>query len=343
MRRLYFCLIALLSQLAAVQAAPDLCATAAKSVEASLRAFRPGAKTGAPAVSISIRNAVAKKPAAGLDYGAILDDAALRKFPLNGNDRAMFKQSVRRIFHAGGKTGLALLDAEAGTAHCHTSFLFSLAAPEPKFLQIPDPDDPYDLCAHRGVALGSVGATLFYAQTYDDFLEIDRLKIFTLAGEFLTEACAIDAHYATPYQTVEKYCAQPELCGAYAARAAQWAQKFGETKGRIADPSLTAASPGATPDDDPAAFPTFGAAATRLVPEPFRFDGEESWFALPGDAKADVLRIGAANQGAANMAQWSSFTLATLYKAGQPVASYVVQRRRGALQSLAVRNAPVGQ
>jgi hypothetical protein len=84
-------------------------------------------------------------------------------------------------------------------------------------------------------------------------------------------------------------------------------------------------------------MPLFGAAASRIVPEPFRFDGEESWFATPGDPRVDVLRIGVANQGPANMAQWDAFTLATLYKSGQPVASFVVQRRRFAFQALTVR------
>jgi hypothetical protein len=100
---------------------------------------------------------------------------------------------------------------------------------------------------------------------------------------------------------------------------------------------MTPATPEATPADDPTLFPIFGAVASRLVPEPFRFDGEESWFAAPGDPRVDVLRIGAANQGPANMAQWEAFTLATLYKSGQPVASFVVQRRRAAFVSLSVR------
>ncbi len=341
MRRLSLWPIVVVAQLGAAQAAPDFCHAAASGIEASLRSFRPGAGKGELFRSLSIRNAVSKKPAAGLDYGGAVDVAGLKKFPLTDNDRALFKDSVDRIFRAGGKTGLVMLDAETGTAHCHTPFLFTLAAGEPKALPIPDPADPYDLCAHSGVALGAVGATPFFAQSADDFLDVDRLSLFTVAGETLAKACTIEAHYALGDETMEKNCAQPELCAAYAGRAAQWAQKFVETKGRVADPALATAKPEATPEDDPALFPTIGggAGASRLVPEPFRFDGEEIWFALPGDPRVDVLRIGAANQGPANMAPWDTFTLVALYKAGQPVASFVVQRRRAAFQSLSVRTA----
>jgi hypothetical protein len=337
MRRLSFFTIVFLAQFGAAQAASDLCAAAAAGVEASLRAFKPGAKAGAPFHGISIRNAVAKKPAAGLDYGSTLDERTLKPFPLTDKDRALFKESVNRIFRAGGKNGLALLDAEAGTAHCHSPILFSLAGPEPKALPLPEPADPYDLCAYGGVALGAIGGAPFYVQSEDNFLDTDRLKIFAATGEKLAKVCAIEAKYAMGYETAETFCAQPELCRTYAGRAAQWAQKFDESRGRVADPMMTPATPEATPADDPTLFPIFGAVASRLVPEPFRFDGEESWFAAPGDPRVDVLRIGAANQGPANMAQWEAFTLATLYKSGQPVASFVVQRRRAAFVSLSVR------
>jgi hypothetical protein len=337
MRRLSVFIFLLVAQTGAAQAATELCASAAAGIEASLRAFKPGGRTRESYRAISIRNAVAKKPAAGLNYGATLDEAGLKQFPLTDKDRALFRDSVNRIFRAGGRKGLVLLDAEAGTAHCHNSVLFSLAGAQPKALPLPEPGDPYELCSYGGVVLGAVGDTAFYAQSEDDFLETDRLKIFAVAGEKLAQACVIAAKYALGYETAESFCAEPELCRVYSGRATQWAQKFAESKGRVADPNLTPASPATTPDDDPTLMPLFGAAASRIVPEPFRFDGEESWFATPGDPRVDVLRIGVANQGPANMAQWDAFTLATLYKSGQPVASFVVQRRRFAFRALTVR------
>ncbi len=331
MRRPFFCLIALVSTLAAARAESDLCRAAASGVEASLRAFRPGAKAGE---RISIRHALARKPAAGIDYGAPLDDATLRKFPITSNDRAFFKESTPRIFRSGGKNGLVLLDAEAGAAHCHSSFLFSLATDVPVALALPASDDPNALCAHGGVALGSAAGTQFFAQTYDDSLETDWLRIFRPAGDAVAKACAIDARYAIATEVVEKYCAQPDTCAALEGRVAQWAQIFGQSGGKSVGPALAPIGAGALPEDDPAALPLSGL-GNRSGDAPRRFDGGESWFALTGDNRADVLRIGAAAEGPASRAD--SPTLATLYKGGQPVASFVVQRRRGAFQSLAVR------
>jgi hypothetical protein len=330
MRRLSLCSFFFACQIAVAPAAPDLCHSAANRLENSLRAFRPSGE--AP----SIRNAVEKRPAAGLDYGSELDDETLRTFPLSDNDRDLFRNSVRRIFRAGGATGLAMLDAESGSAHCHTPFLFILAGPEPKPIAIPAVGDPFDLCAHGGVLLGALGGTPFYAQS-DDHLDTDSLKLFTLSGGALTKACVIAARYSVSNRVVEKACAQPGFCAAFAGRAALWAQQFHDGRKRIADTVLTPSEPGALSEDDHAVFPTLGAGRSHIVPEPFRFDGKEVWFALNGEA-ADAVRIGAAAQGPANMADWERFTLVALYKAGHPVASFVIERRRGALRSIFVRD-----
>ena len=334
MRRLSLCLLALLPSLAAARAEPDLCRVTANGVEASLRAFRPGAKAGQ---RISIRNALARKSAAGIDYGSAMDDATLRKFPITGNDRAFLRESAARIFRSGGKNGLVLIDAETGAAHCHSSFLFGLATDTPMALTLPPPDDPNELCGHGGVALGAAAGTPFFAQTYDDNFETDWLKIFKPAGDAMAKACVIDAKYAIADEVVEKYCTQPDLCAAFSGRVTQWARGLAQARGTSVDPALAPVAAGAVPVDDPAAFPVFGAGPNKLAPEPFRFDGGESWFALKGDNRADVLRIGAAAEGPASRTTGASFILATLYKASQPVASFVVQRRRGAFQSLAIR------
>jgi hypothetical protein len=81
-------------------------------------------------------------------------------------------------------------------------------------------------------------------------------------------------------------------------------------------------------------LPLFGADESTLVPEPFRFDSAETWFALKDDPRADFLRLGPAHDGPRTMANWDAFTLAALYKGGQPVASFVVEKRRGAFQDL---------
>jgi hypothetical protein len=328
--------VVFLGAASAAQAAPDLCSAVAKAIEPSLRAVKLAAKPGEPFKGLSIRNAVAKKPAAGLNYGAALDDKTQRTFPLNANDRFLFKDSVRHIARAGGAKGLALLDAESGSAHCHTPLIFDLSSGAPKPVAAPQVSDPYELCGFGGVALGALGGKAFYVQYTDDFVGADRLKLFPLEGETFGAPCALEAQYSIDYKPAEQFCAEPGLCGEYAAKATNWARAF--RSGGLFDAALAPIAPIALPEDDPAALPNFGAGPSKLVPEPFHYDGAEKFFTLRGDPRADVLRIGAAYQGPANMANWTSYTLATLYKLGQPVASFVVERRRGAFQSIQTRN-----
>ncbi len=326
--RATICFIGLLAASPA-WAAPDLCPAVAKSLEASLRAFKPSPAAEPAFRRISIRNAVARQPAAGLNFGGPMDDKAARGFPFAANERAQLKQSTPHLARAGGERGLVLFDAEAGTAHCHTPFLFSLAQAAPVAIAIPGDADPYDLCAHGGLALGALGGQAFFVESEDDHGEIDRLKIFAQSGDGLAAPCTVSAHYRVDYVAAENFCAQPGLCG-LGGKAAQWARAWREGGAQLRDPAFAPTRAPNLPEDDPAAFPTFGGVA-RSVPQAFRFNGEENFFTILGEPQADLLRIGAADAGPANMADWEAFTLVALYKSGQPVASFVIEKRRGAV------------
>jgi hypothetical protein len=80
----------------------------------------------------------------------------------------------------------------------------------------------------------------------------------------------------------------------------------------------------------------FGAAQSSLVPQAFRFGASEAWFAVKGDPRVDFVRIGPAAEGPAAMANWKAFTLVAFYKAGEPLASFVIEKRRAAFKSLSI-------
>jgi hypothetical protein len=330
MFRIAAVLIALVTPQAAQAAAP-LCGAAAGEIDGSLRAYAPRKEARYPAQRISIRNAVLQHPAAGLDFGGKIDVAELAAFPLTKADRAAFDNAMSYVYRAGGDKGLAMLDAVAGTAQCHNPFLFSRRSGA--WTQVKAPEaEPFSLCASGGVALGSVAGATFYAQTNDDFLESDELTIFPFAKDSLSEACVIAAHYQILFETAERFCREPGLCQDYAEKAASWAERL-RSFGGVEAPELT---PVKAPDlkEERDELPLFGAKESALVPEPFRFDGVETWFALKDDPRADFLRLGPAHDGPRTMANWDAFTLAALYKGGQPVASFVVEKRRGAVQDL---------
>jgi hypothetical protein len=330
MLRIAAVLIALMASQAA-QAAEPACGAAAGEVDRSLRAYAPPKEARYPAQRISIRNAVLQHPAAGLDFGARIDAAELAAFPLTKADRAAFGNALIYVYRAGGDKGLVMLDAVAGTAQCHNPFLFSRRSGA--WTQVKAPDaEPFSLCASGGVALGFVAGQAFYAQTNDDFLESDEVTIFPFAKDALSEACVIAAHYQILFETAERFCKEPGLCQDFAEKAASWAERL-RSFGGVEAPELAPAKP-LDMKDEWDEFPLFGASESALVPEPFRFDGAETWFALKDDLRADFLRLGPAHDGPRNMANWDSFTLAALYKGGQPVASLVVEKRRGAFQDL---------
>lgn len=312
-------------------AADDLCGAAAHEIDRSLRAFTPpkeAVRTG----RISISRAAHQHAAAGLDFGAKLDVTELDSFPLNQEERAGFDNALRLIYRAGGATGLVMLDAIQGTAYCHNPLVFSNADGANKRVNTPEAE-PFSLCVDGGVALGYVAGTPFYAETRDNRLDQDELKIFPLRNGVLTEACSIAAHYQLIYETEERFCKEPASCGEFAEKTASWAERL-RSFGVLEASELTPAkAPASLENNDE--FPLFGAKGSELVPGAFRFDGAESWFVLKGDSRADLLRIGPAREGPRMMADWSSFTLVTLYKGGEAVASFVVEKRRGVFQDLA--------
>jgi hypothetical protein len=331
MLRIAAVLIALIASQAA-QAEP-LCGAAAGEVDRSLRAYAPRNDARHPAQRISIRNAVLQHQAAGLDFGARIDVAELAAFPMTTADRAAFDNALSYVYRGGGggDNGLVMLDAVAGTAHCHNPFLFSRRSGAWTPVKAPDAE-PFSLCAPGGVALGSVADQAFYAQTNDDYLESDELTVFPFVKDSFRQACVIAAHYQILFETAERFCKEPVLCQDYAEKAAIWAERL-RSFGSVEAPELASANPPGLKDERDE-LPLFGAKESVLVPEPFRFDGSETWFALKDDPRADFLRLGPAHDGPRNMANWDSFTLAALYKGGQPVASFVVEKRRGAFQDL---------
>jgi hypothetical protein len=319
----------------AARAAPEACKAAAASIEDALRSFDPQD----PETRISIARAVQQHPAASLDFGTKLDAGELDGFPLSQEERGQFGNAVAMIYRAGDLNGFVMLDAVRGTADCHSPLLFSTASGSLQPLKVPVLSDPFDLCLYGGVALGDAEGAPFYAQTENDNLETDELKIFARKDDAaLSHACTISASYEIAYEAAESFCKEPALCSAFAARAAKWAAEFATAGGSIGDPALVRAAEGASPAGD-GALPLFGAAQSRLVPQAFRFGASEAWFAVKGDPRVDFVRIGPASEGPTAMANWKAFTLAAFYKAGEPLASFVIEKRRAAFKSLSIKDA----
>ena len=218
MIRILSCLMVLLAPFAA-RAAPEACKAAAASIEDALRGFDPQDSE----TRISIASAVQEHPAASLDFGTKLDAGELDGFPLSQEERGQFGNAVAMIYRAGDLNGFVMLDAVRGTANCHSPLLFSTASGSLQPLKVPAPSDPFELCLYGGVALGDAGGAPFYAQTENDNLETDKLKIFARKDSALSHACTISASYEIAYEAAESFCKEPALCSAFAARAAKWA------------------------------------------------------------------------------------------------------------------------
>jgi hypothetical protein len=333
MIRILSCLMVLLTPLAA-RAAPEACKAAATSIDDALRSFDPQDSEA----RISIASAVQEHPAASLDFGTKLDAGELEGFPLSQEERGQFGSGVAMIYRAGDLNGFVMLDAVRGTANCHSPLLFSTASGSPQPLKVPAPSDPFDLCLYGGVALGEAGGAPFYAQTENDNLETDELKIFARKDAALSQACTISASYEIAYEAAESFCKEPALCSAFAAKAAKWAREFATAGGSMGDPALVRAAEGHAPRAGDGTLPLFGAAQSKLVPQAFRFGPSEAWFAVKGDPRVDFVRIGLAAEGPASMANWKAFTLVAIYKAGEPLASFVIEKRRAAFKSLSVKD-----
>jgi hypothetical protein len=330
MRRV-LALVLILSLAQAARAAEGSCGAAATGIDRSLRAFGLSEDARHPFDRISIAGAVRRHPAAGLDFGAMATSAEIDAYPLTKEQRAAFDGAMAYFYKAGRENGLTMIDAVAGTAHCHDPFPFTRRSGTLKPVAAPEAE-PFSLCATGGVALGFAGGEPFFAQTADDFLEQDELTLFPFRHGKLSEACVIAAHYQIVFETAERFCDKPGLCSDYAEKAASWAERL-RRFGAVEAAQLAAAK-APEPKEGGDELQLFGAKESALVPEPFRFDGTESWFAVKDDPRIDSLRLGPPQDGPRMMANWEAFTLAALYKDNKPVASFVVEKRRGAYQEL---------
>jgi hypothetical protein len=313
-------------------AAPEVCKAVAIEIEASLKSF----DAQDPETHISIASAVQEYPAAGLDFGSRLDSGELDGFPLSPEERAQFDNAVALIYRAGNLNGLVMLDAVRGTANCHSPLLFSTASGSLRPLKAPAPAGPFDLCQNGGVALGAAAGSVFYAQTGNDGFETDEVKILTRKNAGFSESCTISANYELAFEAAESFCKEPALCSAFAARAAKWAGEFRSANGAVNDAALARAAGSGVQQAAPGELPLLGAAQSKLVPQPFRFDGPGVWFAFKGDPRVDFVRIGPAAEGPAGIASWKALTLIALYKGGQPAGSFVIEKRRTAFKSLSM-------
>jgi hypothetical protein len=322
---------ALLITTAVTDASPIMCATIARKVSEKLRLL--SAKAPQPdGPGLSIRTAFAGSPAK-MDSGAPASAETLAEFPLTDADRKQLQNSVVRIARAGGDRGLVLIDGVSGTAHCHTPYLFSLASGAKKALEAPAPNDPFDRCGHSALALTDVDGDAYFVEMDDGVGETENFRITPHNMGMLGMLCSITVRYAMDFAPAESFCAKPELCQ-LGAKAAVWARAWRTGGAELRDPAF---SPAAAPKLDGAdrSLPLFGG-VSKIAPLAPSYDAEENYFTISGEPDADLLRVGAAKPGPANMADWETFTLVGLYKSGRPVASFVVVRRRAAFASVTV-------
>lgn len=329
MRRIVTSFFVLLFATMAAEASPVMCYTIARKISAKLRVLsaRP-MEPGSPGLSIS---AASDGGAAKLDFGAPATAATLAQFPFSDQDRAGLRDAVVRVARAGGDKGLVLIDAVSGAAHCHTPWLFSLASGEKKAVAVRKPRDPLEWCGRKSMALADADGDAYFLETDQSAGEVENFSITPQELDGLGMTCAISVRYKMDFTPAESFCAKPELCR-LGPKAAVWARAWRTGSAELRDPAF---SPVAAPTSIGADLPLFGG-VSRLAPEALGFDAEQNFFTILGEPEADLLRIGAARPGPANGADGKILTLVALYKAGQPVAGFVVALRRKAMDSLSV-------
>lgn len=329
MRRMLASCFALLIMTATADASPVMCATIARKISEKLRITK-ALQSGGP--GLSIRAAFAGSPAK-MDSGTPASVETLAEFPLTDANRSELRNSVVRIARAGGDKGLVLIDGVSGTARCHSPHLFSLASGQKKALEVPAPNDPFDRCGHSALALTDVDGDAYFVEMDDGVDETENFRITPQQSDMLGMTCSITVRYQMDFAPAESFCAKPELCG-LGAKAALWARAWRTGGSELRDPAF---SPALAPKlaTGEQTLPLFGG-VSKIAPQALGYDVEQNFFTISGEPEADLLRIGAARPGPANMADWQTFTLVGLYKSDHPVASFVIVRRRSAFASVTV-------
>lgn len=331
MRRMLASCFAFLIATSVADASPIMCATIARKVSEKLRLL--SAKAPQPdGPGLSIRAAFAGSPAK-MDSGTPATAEMLAEFPLSDADRKQLSNSTVRIARAGGDSGLVLIDGVSGTDQCHTPHLFSLASGQKHALEVPAPNDPSDRCGHAVMALTEFEGSAYFVEMDDGADETENFRITGQNNDMLGMTCSITIRYKMDYAPAESFCAKPNLC-ALGPKAAVWARAWRTGGAELRDPAFSPAPIPKFANGD-RALPLFGG-VSKLAPQPFAYEAQENFFTISGEPDADLLRIGAAKPGPANMADWQTFTLAGLYKADSAVASFVIRRHRAGFESVTI-------
>ncbi|PPQ33525.1 hypothetical protein CCR94_01335 [Rhodoblastus sphagnicola] len=317
---------------AVAESSPLMCNAIARKVSEKLRVLSTKApQPGSPGLSIAA--AFAGSPVK-MDFGAPASAETLAEFPLADADRKQLSNSVVRIARAGGDKGLVLIDGVSGAGQCHSPHLFSLASGEKRALEAPAPNDPLDRCGSNALALTEVEGDAYFVETDHGAGETEHFRIIPQQLDALAMVCSITVRYQMEFAAAESFCEKPELCQ-LGAKAAVWARSWRMGSAELHDPAFSPAAAPKFENGDRATLPLFGG-VSKIAPQAPGYDVEENFFNIAGEPDADLLRIGAAKPGPANLADPQAFTLVGLYKSNRPVASFVVVRRRSAFASVTV-------
>jgi hypothetical protein len=312
------------------EASPVVCYSVARKISAKLRVLSAKPREpGSPGLSI---RATSDESAAKLDFGTPATAKELAEFPFSDAQRALLRDASVRVARAGGDRGLVLFDAVSGPDHCHTPYLFSLASGEKRLIAAPKPDAPDARCGRKAMALADADGDAYFLETDNGDGEIEHFRITPQRLDGLDMTCAIAVRYKMAFVAAESFCAKPELCR-LGPKAEVWARAWRTGSAELRDPAF---SPAAPPPNLGDALPLFGG-ASKLAPQALVFGAEQNFFAIHGEPEADLMRVGAAKDDPAAAAEGSGATLVALYKAGQPVAGFVVERRRSAFDTLSLK------